>query len=148
MHIRNKPHTLESLMERTVPKGDCLLWQGPTRSNGYGTVVYMGKQRSTHALALHLHAPDKFNFDPGKEVDHTCNERACINPAHLEVVTHQENMRRGRERRRTCRAGHPWTEENTYLTQVKRKQGGFRLQRYCRKCRAIAQAEFRKKRRL
>lgn len=143
MRKRNRPHTLESLMERTTEKGDCLLWQGPVRPNGYGTVVFMGKQRSVHAVVKHLCDPEKFNFEPGMDVDHTCNERACVNPAHLEVVSHQENMRRARERRRTCRAGHPWTEENTYVTRVKRKQGGYREQRYCRKCRAIAQAEFR-----
>jgi len=145
MRKRNRPHTLESLMELTVDKGGCLLWQGFVRPNGYGVVVFRGRQRSVHAVVKHLCDPGGFNFEPGMDVDHTCNERSCINPAHLEAVTHQENMRRARDRRRTCRAGHPWNEENTYVVNVKRKQGGYRKQRYCRKCRAIAQAEFRKR---
>lgn len=31
----------------------------------------------------------------GKELDHVCRVRACVNPAHLEPVTHIENVRRG-----------------------------------------------------
>lgn len=42
-----------------------------------------------------------------------------------------------------CKAGHEWSEANTYVTTVKRKQGGMREQRYCRLCRA----EYQKKRR-
>lgn len=30
-----------------------------------------------------------------KELDHLCRNRGCFNPAHLEAVTHQENMARG-----------------------------------------------------
>ena len=33
-----------------------------------------------------------------------------------------------------CKAGHPWTDENTRISKVKRKQGGYREQRYCRVC--------------
>lgn len=48
--------------------------------------------------------------------------------------------------RQTCKAGHPWTEDNTYITTVKRKQGGTRMQRYCRICRAKHQADLRNRR--
>ncbi|WP_453971403.1 HNH endonuclease signature motif containing protein [Amorphus sp. MBR-141] len=36
---------------------------------------------------------------PRKQVDHRCNRRLCVNPDHLEMVTHLENQRR-RDRRR------------------------------------------------
>jgi len=42
-----------------------------------------------------------------------------------------------------CKKGHPWIEENTYYATTKRKQGGTRTQRYCRKCRAEHQRERR-----
>ena len=34
----------------------------------------------------------------GLEIDHTCNNRRCVNPWHLDQVTHDENLRRMRER--------------------------------------------------
>lgn len=45
-----------------------------------------------------------------------------------------------------CRNGHEWNDTNTYLAVVKRKQGGTREQRYCRVCRAEAQASLRARR--
>jgi DNA-binding transcriptional regulator YiaG len=35
----------------------------------------------------------------GLELDHLCRQRDCVNPNHLEAVTHQENMRRASVRR-------------------------------------------------
>jgi HNH endonuclease len=37
----------------------------------------------------------------GLELDHLCNTRACVNPSHLEPVTHLENIRR-RSQRTSC----------------------------------------------
>jgi hypothetical protein len=48
--------------------------------------------------------------------------------------------------RGTCKAGHEWNDDNTYLATVKRKQGGTRTQRYCRQCRAQHQADLRNRR--
>jgi hypothetical protein len=44
-----------------------------------------------------------------------------------------------------CKAGHPWTDENTYVKEVPRKQGGTRMQKYCRACRAKHQSDLRLK---
>lgn len=142
MRNRNTRHTLASLFDNTETVGDCWLWRGPLRATGYGVVYLDGKHRSVHAAALHLADPEMFSFQRGFEVDHICNNRACINPAHLRVVTHRENMRAGVIRRTTCRAGHPWTNENTYVAKVKYK-GGYREQRYCRTCRARAAQDLR-----
>lgn len=64
----------------------------------------------------------------GLELDHLCRNPACVNPGHLEPVTHQENMARaGIYRRKShCHQGHPLTEGNLYH----RSDGG----RICRTC--------------
>ena len=141
MRTRNKPHTVESLMALAERAGDCIVWRGTARSNGYGVTVYMGKQTTTHRIMYQLHTGNPVPAD--MEVDHTCNTRLCINPEHLQMVSHVENMKLGAQRRLTCRAGHDWNDDNTYIAVVKRKQGGTREQRYCRVCRAIAQQNFR-----
>jgi hypothetical protein len=143
MRTRNKPHTVQSLLELTSPDGECLVWRSTTRSNGYGVTTFMGKQTTTHRVMYQLFHNCEVPTD--MEIDHTCNNRACINPDHLEMVSHAENMRRGLERRTHCKAGHEWNEENTYLAVVTRKQGGTRTQRYCRICRAKHQADLRKR---
>ena len=140
MYKRNTPHTADSLLARTKKKGTCLVWQGATTSSGYGVTTYYGHQTTAHRImATLVHG----EIPRGHEVHHTCRNRACINPAHLEIVSHAENLAMDREARTTCRAGHPWDEDNTYLAVVTRKQGGTRTQRYCRKCRAEYQAQLR-----
>lgn len=101
----------------------------------------MGTQTTTHRVMYQLTTGQP--LPPGMEVDHTCNNRLCINPAHLQAVSHADNMRLGRGRRTHCRAGHEWNDDNTYIATVKRKQGGTREQRYCRMCRAIVQQNLR-----
>lgn len=64
----------------------------------------------------------------GLELDHLCCVPPCVNPAHLEPVTHAENMRRWYSKRTGCPQGHEWTEENTWL---------WRNQRHCRTCARI-----------
>ena len=80
----------------------CWLWQGPTsgegRGGGYGRFCLDGGTMATHKdMWICEHGP----IPPRKQLDHTepCgNRRNCCNPAHLELVTHKENMKR-RDRR-------------------------------------------------
>lgn len=63
----------------------------------------------------------------GLEPDHLCRQRSCINPDHLEIVTHQENVRRAHHYHPThCPKGHEYSDENTYVD----KSGT----RHCRTC--------------
>jgi len=52
-------------------------------------------------VAVHIVSfVNKNGFVPGKkQVDHLCNNRMCVNEAHLEMVTHKENQRRRDARR-------------------------------------------------
>lgn len=140
MRKRNKPHTMESILAESVQFGDCMLWPS-LKTNGYGYITYRGHHTYAHRVSYMLH--NEHDIPAGLEIDHTCGNRACVNPAHLDLVTHPENMRRAQRSRSTCRAGHLYDEKNTRLFVVKRKQGGTRIQRYCLKCRALYQAELR-----
>lgn len=83
------------VMSRVVinPATACWVWQGSDsgtgRGGGYGRMSLDGQ-----TVAVHLVVFTHFNgFIPGKkQVDHTCRNRRCCNPAHLELVTHKQNQ--------------------------------------------------------
>lgn len=71
----------------------------------------------------------------GKEIDHLCRNRKCLNPDHLEVVTPRVNNMRSNSiaainnRKTHCLNGHEFNEQNTYY----RKDSGGRCCRICGK---------------
>lgn len=97
------------LLERIHRVGDCwLVGDGP----GYAYFYLDGKSQRAHIVAYeHYVGP----VPVGRRLDHTCHRKRCINPRHLEPVTHQENCRRAsvqrtraREKRERNRAARAW----------------------------------------
>lgn len=79
------------LLARTNSDGDCLRWSGAHISTGYGHVRFDGKTRSVHRVMYELTHGE---ISEAMDIDHTCFVRDCINPDHLEAVSHHENLRR------------------------------------------------------
>jgi hypothetical protein len=79
--------------------GPCWEWTASLFDEGYGQFKG-GPSTRAHRVAYELMVGP---CPPELEPDHLCEFRACVNPSHLEWVTHGENLRRkyGREAERT-----------------------------------------------
>lgn len=114
---------------RVVNSTGCWLWTGQVRTNGYGQAP-TGKRKGRAAAHRFVY---EFHMGPipeGLELDHLCSTPLCVNPEHLEPVTHAENVRRGRSGahnkvKTACPQGHKYDEVNTKWYQGRR---------YCRAC--------------
>jgi hypothetical protein len=137
----------ERLKSRTKldPKTECWLWLGARNGAGYGNFRLDGKTRLAHRAAFLLFR----GKDPGeKHVLHSCNRGhdGCVNPKHLHLGTHAENMAEMSESGRAagtkkthCQRGHPYDARNTRM----RTDGG----RECRACQKIMSRKFKAARR-
>lgn len=79
------------------PGDGCHLWMGRTDEDGYGLFDVNGRTVRAHHWAFEAGGE---RIPLGHQLDHTCNVRACVKRAHLEPVTHRENLRRRDARRR------------------------------------------------
>ena len=100
--------------------GPCWIWLAGRRGE-YGGFAYADdKNGYAHRYAYLLLRGE---IPPKHDLDHLCRNVQCVNPYHLEAVTHKENMQRGARGRLVthCPQGHDYTPETTVLENGRRK---------------------------
>lgn len=111
------------LARKEVTASGC--WELPHKAGpkGYKHLSTAGRAGRAHKVIWEF-----FNgpVPAGKELDHTCNNRGCVNPEHLEPVDHATNCARAALRRTHCKRRHPLIGDN-----VKTLASG---ERKCRTC--------------
>lgn len=105
--IRDRKGIHERLWDRVDKTENCWLWKGAVNDRGYGLIGAgkKGKLRYVHRVSYEKHNGP---IEAGKEVCHSCDTPHCVNPAHLFLGTHRENME---DMARKGRANRTLTEE-------------------------------------
>lgn len=117
----------------------CWNWTHSTDGCGYGMFKDIRMHRAHRWAYENLVGP----IPEGLVIDHLCRNAQCVNPAHMEPVTNDENLERGWGRRvktgwvNACINGHDFTAENTYINPLGRK--------VCRKCTTASRARHTKR---
>lgn len=110
-----------------VEKSDgCWMWTAATGGGGYGRFKIDGRLHTAHRVAYELAIGD---IPEGMQVDHLCNEPACVRPSHLRVCTPVENLMaehsmtvpRANSLKSHCPQGHPYSGGNLRTTQAGRR---------------------------
>lgn len=82
-------------------QGGCWLWTGCTYNHGYGSFLWDGRMQAASRVSWQMHNGP---IPAGQHVLHRCDIPLCVNPGHLFLGTHEQNMadmrRKGRGRNR------------------------------------------------
>ena len=84
-----------AMVEKT---SKCWTWKGHINNHGYGVFKFKTKMHKAHRISYMLFADG--DLDGTLVVHHTCSNRNCVNPKHLQAVTRSNNAAEMLERRK------------------------------------------------
>lgn len=123
---------------RLSSESNCWTWTKKLNPKGYG-VFRVGRDRvKAHRYSWSLNRGD---IPSGMVIDHLCENKACVNPSHLNLCTQRVHLLRYSDtrcgfRKSHCIHGHPLSGDNLVL--------GVRGHRLCRECRRLYRLKWRK----
>lgn len=90
LRLHADPNTIATFRTWIGEWGECWLWDGTLNERGYGYFCHAGGKITAHRAAYMLF---KGPICGGLHVLHKCDVRNCVNPQHLTLGTHRDNMR-------------------------------------------------------
>ncbi len=107
---------ISTILDKVDTSGDCWEWTGSKFVSGYGRIKMNGETYRAHRLVYALYYGEMPTL-----VRHTCDNRGCVRPSHLQEGSNLSNtadmITRGRaawQNKTHCVRGHEWMPENWY----------------------------------
>jgi hypothetical protein len=134
------PEDVARFWSHTEPgENGCIVWKDYKNSYGYGQFYLRGRQLGAHRIAWKMAGHELPKWP--KVIDHTCRNRACVEVAHMRIVTQRINTLENsvcphakNAAKTECDKGHPFSDENTAIVVRKNAKGRYYSGRVCLTC--------------
>lgn len=104
------PRKLEIFLSKIRKTESCWVWIGSKHNHGYGN-LHLGRRKNEQGRRVSMNSlTHRISYEhfigpipAGLSVCHTCDNKLCVNPAHLFLGSHQDNMSDMAAKRRSAR---------------------------------------------